>query len=192
MHWWRQVFMKKWHYKNALMTGELYMIMFNGHSTFIVFWTVGRNPMHHGEYKFWSVKLGAQKVFFLHILCNSLHFFKPFRRLWNYSLFCTLFYASFVSKPAWYNATLLSINEIDELMNPYPQFMNPYPHMKRHIQATYFYAYYTQQNGGIGVCLYTGKQTSCPHQCCANWIVTSARILEIQIRPWVLVHEWRP
>ena len=72
---------------------------------------------------------------------------------------------------------------IDEFMNPYLQFMNPYPHMKRHIQATSMHTSYMQQNGGIGVCLYTGKQTLHPLQCCADWVVTVARILEIQIRP---------
>ena len=54
------------------------------------------------------------------------------------------------------------------------------------------YAYYTQQNGGFGVCLYTGTQTLRSLQRCANWIVTGARILEIQLHPRVLVNEWHP
>ena len=52
------------------------------------------------------------------------------------------------------------------------------------------YAYHTQQNGGIGVCLYTGRQTLHSLQHCVNWIVTGARILEIQIRLRVLVEKY--
>ena len=43
--------------------------------------------------------------------------------------------------------------------------------------------YYTQQNGGLGVCLYTGRRTLRSLQRCSNWIVTGARILEVQVRP---------
>ena len=54
------------------------------------------------------------------------------------------------------------------------------------------YAYYTQQNGGAWVCLYIRRQTLRSLQRRANWIATGAHILEIQIRPHVLVHDWRP
>ena len=51
---------------------------------------------------------------------------------------------------------------------------------------------YTQQNVSFGVCLYTGRRTLRSLQRCSNWIVTSARILEVQVRPRVLVNDWRP
>ena len=61
-------------------------------------------------------------------------------------------------------------------------FKNLWPHIyiwsgiyKLHVCIPY------ATKGGIGVCLYTGRQTLHSLQCCVNWIVTGARILGIQI-----------
>ena len=76
-------------------------------------------------------------------------------------------------------------------MNPYLQLMKPYSHYEV-AYTSYMHAYYTQQNGGIGVGLYTGRQTLHSLHDCENWIVTGACILEIQICLQVLVHDWKP
>lgn len=74
---WGGIFMEKWHYMNALITGELYIIMFSGHYSFTFFWAVWRNAICHTEYKVWSVKLCsnwcAKRVFLYSLKRLAFH-----------------------------------------------------------------------------------------------------------------------
>ena len=50
--------------------------------------------------------------------------------------------------------------------------------------------YYTQQNGGFGVCSYTGRWTLRSLQHCSNWIVTCTSILELGSGTSVSLCKW--
>ena len=50
----------------------------------------------------------------------------------------------------------------------------------------------SHNNGGIGVCLYIGKQTLCSPEHCKSRNATGARFLEVQLSSCVLVYDWDP